>query len=289
MMFDLILTIIALTALIIATISDIKTKEIPDYLSYSIIAIALFIRLVYSLLRSDYNLIISPLIILFVMYALGSLMFYTRQWGGGDTKLLIALSAIFATNIRLFEFTKLNNIPYIITFIFNILIAGSIYSLIYIFILAIKNRKNFIENYRKISKDKKIITIKWIVFISLLITVLLSVIFGQIMIIYIFSTLVLVIFFYISLIAKSVENTCMFKLIPVNKLVEGDWIAKQVRYKNKILASPKDLYVTKKQIQLLKKYKIKKVLIKDGIAFAPAFLIGTIITLTLGNLLFWII
>ena len=97
-MFYILLAAIALIALIIASISDIKTKEIPDYLSYSALALALFIRLIYSLLTGNYILIIYALIAALLAYLIGLLMFYARIWGGGDVKLLIALSVYLPTN-----------------------------------------------------------------------------------------------------------------------------------------------------------------------------------------------
>ena len=203
-MFDLIITIIALITLIIATISDIKTKEIPDYLNYSVIALALVLRLIYSLFTSNYSLIIYALITLVIMYALGSLMSYTRQWGGGDTKILIALSVLFSTKIQIFEFTRLGNFPYIITFIFNLLLAGSVYSIIYMLILAIKNRNKFMKSYKEISIEKNMIILKIIVFILALTIIISSIFFDQIILTML--ALFIILYFYIFLLAKIVEK-----------------------------------------------------------------------------------
>ncbi|GIU69536.1 MAG: hypothetical protein KatS3mg002_0772 [Candidatus Woesearchaeota archaeon] len=47
----------------------------------------------------------------------------------------------------------------------------------------------------------------------------------------------------------------------------------------KYITGPKDLGISKEQIELLKKSKIKKVLVKEGIPFIPAFLIAFILTM----------
>ena len=66
-------------------------------------------------------------------------------------------------------------------------------------------------------------------------------------------------------------------------------ISEDVIVKGKLICSKKDLELTKKQIQNLKKNKIKRLLVKEGIPFVPSFLIGLLISLIWGNLLFYII
>jgi len=80
-------------------------------------------------------------------------------------------------------------------------------------------------------------------------------------------------------ILKSVEECCMIKDIPVKNLREGDWIIKDIFIKGKKIYNCKSIGVERKQIDLLLKAKIKKVTIKEGFAFAPAFLLGVIISL----------
>ncbi len=76
-------------------------------------------------------------------------------------------------------------------------------------------------------------------------------------------------------------------------MTEGDWIAKEIKYKGKVITGPKDLGIEKKQINKLKRLfklnKIRKVLIKEGIPFVPSFLAGWIITVVWGSVLGMII
>ena len=96
--------------------------------------------------------------------------------------------------------------------------------------------------------------------------------------------------FYLWLGVKAVENSCMLKYVSPEKLTEGDWIAKDIKIGGKYIAGPKDLGIEKKQIkklmELYKKRKVKKVLIKEGIPFVPSFLIAFILTIIFGNLMF---
>ena len=64
------------------------------------------------------------------------------------------------------------------------------------------------------------------------------------------------------------------------ELVEGDWVAKNYYDKNrKLICSKRDPGLTYKQIQRLKKNNIKKVLVKEGIPFVPAFFFGFLLTI----------
>ena len=85
----------------------------------------------------------------------------------------------------------------------------------------------------------------------------------------------------------------MYKLVEPSRLTEGDWIAKNVLYKGKVITGPKDLGIAKKQIALLKKLyrenKVKKILVKEGIPFVPSFFLGWITTLVIGNILNFIV
>jgi hypothetical protein len=85
----------------------------------------------------------------------------------------------------------------------------------------------------------------------------------------------------------------MYKRITPDKLTEGDWIANNIKIDGKYISGPKDLGIEKKQINQLidlwKKGKIKKVLIKEGMPFIPSFFIAFIITLIYGNLFIFFI
>ena len=87
-------------------------------------------------------------------------------------------------------------------------------------------------------------------------------------------------------ILKNVEDSCMFKTVNINQLTEGDWIAKDVKIKNKIIISRKVFGLNQDHIKKLKQYQIKKVIIKEGMPFVPGFLFGFIITIIFGNIIF---
>jgi len=71
----------------------------------------------------------------------------------------------------------------------------------------------------------------------------------------------------------------MFQIIPVSQLKEGDWLFENLK-KGKFFMKAKWEGLSSKDIQLIKK-KFKKVKIKQGIPFVPAFLIGFILFILL--------
>ena len=71
-------------------------------------------------------------------------------------------------------------------------------------------------------------------------------------------------------------------------LVSRYMITKDIKINGKIIYNSKSIGIEKKQIEILIKSNIKRVTVKEGFAFAPAFLIGVIISLILKEIvLFW--
>ncbi len=267
---DILLVILAFLGLSISSIVDIKTREIPNWTNFSMIAIALAIRLIHSLIASDWFYILYGLLGFILMFVLGNLMYYTRQWGGGDSKLLFAIGAIFGT--KPYFFTDFP-IPFLAVLFIAILISGFFYSFIYSSILAVKYRKKFLNEIREIISSYKKIR-----FISTTIAILiaiLSLFVPPILKPFILSLSAVLIFAtYWIIFAKAIEKSCLVKSIPISKLTEGEWIVDE-KLKEKFKISK--LGIEKSQIEQLKEANIKEVLIKEGIPFAPSFLLALII------------
>src|SRR3989338_11546723 len=143
MIIDYIFVFTALIWLIFASISDIKTREVPDWLNFSLILIALALKSIQSIIAKDISIILYALAALAVFLLLANLMYFTKQWGGGDAKLVIGLGIIFTQYPSEFlnYFNPKLTIPFAITFVVNILFIGAVYGIIWSAILAIKNYK----------------------------------------------------------------------------------------------------------------------------------------------------
>ncbi len=291
MIIELILVFLGLIGLIIAVYSDFKTTEIPDWLSYSLIITAISLRAFNSLAYNNLLYIKIAVINLIIFFIIGNIMFYSKQWGGGDVKLLMALSVIFATypEFLLKFFSPILDINFPLIIFINTLMVGCIYSMILTIYKSIKNRKEFLKQFKtylvKTSSLRKIVLILSILLIIL--SIIITNIYLKIIIF--FSSLSILFLLYSWIYLKSVEKSCMYKVMKLNELREGDWITKDI-YKNKNLILKIPRYgITKQGINLLKKYKINEVEIKQGIIFTPSFLIATILSLIFGDLLAYII
>src|SRR3989344_4587070 len=158
-MIDLILFILGLSALILATAFDIKTREIPNWLSYTFIGLAFAANLIYSVLENDYQIILRSFLGFAFFFIIGNVMYYTQQWGGGDAKLVMGLGAAFYTypKFLLDYFSPNLSLPFTFTLFINILIIGSVYSIVWALYLMYKHFDQFTKGIKiKLRKTRKI-------------------------------------------------------------------------------------------------------------------------------------
>lgn len=284
-MLDLILVFVVLIWLIFASICDMKTTEVPNWISFSLIAFGSFIVLVNMVEKNSFNPLIIPGISFLAALAISLLLYYTKQWGGGDAKLLMGLGIVFAVYPKslLTYFNPNLDLPLFAIFLINTILAGVVYSIVYSFFLIQKNLKDFKPEFHKGAKR---FTLLRIISLTLaVIFVLLWIVLDQLYLLFVaLLSCMVVIFIYLTALTKSIEKVCMVVNIPPNKLQEGDWILKDVKKDNKIIYSHKEFGVSKEQIKELKHHNIKEVTIKKGIPFVPSFLLGAILTYTLGNI-----
>ncbi|MBW2982114.1 A24 family peptidase [Candidatus Woesearchaeota archaeon] len=282
MIIDFVLLGIAFVALMIGSITDIRTREVPDWINFGLIFAGIGIRALYSLFTFDWIVLINGLIGLGVFVAIAYIMFYIGFWGGGDSKMLMGLGALIGLPLAL------RPLPLIIVFFINTILAGAVYGLFYTIGLAIKNRKRFIKEFMKIIYNEKIRKIRRIVLIALILLIILTLFLAKDilkLVLFIFIIIVYISIYMIFFI-KAVELSSMFKYVEPKELTEGDWIAHNYYIDGERICGPKDLGIDKKQIRKLislkRKGKIKKIKIKEGIPFVPSFLIAFIISLIWG-------
>ena len=283
---DIILIIIAIIVLLFACITDLKIKEVPDWLSYGLIFSAFSIRLIASITYNNYLYFIYAIIGFSAMFILGTLFYYTRQWGGGDTKLLMGLGVVFASKPY---FTPDNKIPFLAILLFNILIIGAFYGIIWSLFLMFKNWERFRIRFKIRLKNQtvklweKIIAVT--VFMNIAIMFILKDNFTRMALIILNGLIIVYLYLWIAI--RSIESLSMYKTIAIEKLREGDWIAKNI-HKNEKLIYERNSGISKEGIEKLIKANIKKITIKEGIPFVPPFLLGLILSIITGKILFLI-
>ena len=284
MIIDILLITLGLAGLIFASVTDLKTREVPDWLNFSLISIGFALRLIHSLTYNDWPFFLYALLGFSVMFIVGNLMYYLKQWGGGDTKLLMALGVIFATSPK-FLTQRLDSLPFLLILFINIILAGAVYGLIYSIYLALKNKRKFTREIKNLlPKYKKYRNI------SLLLSLLLIIagIFIKIKLIklsLLMLALLVLIYLYAYIFIRAIENSCMLKVISAKDLTPGDWVISQ-----KLISRFKisNLGIEESQIEAIKKSNIKQLIVKEGIPFVPSFLLGTLLSLILGNIFYFL-
>ena len=253
---------LALIYTLFATLQDLKSREVANWLNFSFIAFALSYRTFYSLTTNNPQFLILGLLGFIIFFILANALYYGNAFAGGDAKLLMAFGIIL-------PYTSYLSLLYLSgIFIFALLLVGGIYTIIISFFVALKNKKKFKNSFKGFYKEYKLITLlSTIIFIFLLIYSRLQLPF-----------ILLSLFFLIPLIyiyTKAIDK-CMIILQKPTKLTEGDWILNNIKINSKITIKKTVHGLTLKDIEILKKHN-KSILIKQGIPFIPAFLITLII------------
>ncbi len=268
---------IALIVLIIASYTDFRKREVPDWLNYGLIFAGVGISGIASIVFYDYHYILYSLTGLALGIAIALGMFYAGQWGGGDSKLLMGLGALIGLTFSINAFY--------VSFLVNIFMVGAVYGFVWSIVLVFRNWKNFTVAFKKLWNERKNRIARFSLTALLLILIVLSIAVKELAIALIGTGLLVILGYFLFIIAKTVEACCMFKWISASKLVEGDWIAEAVYVGKKKIVGVKRLGLDAKDVELLHKLKNKKVLVKEGIPFVPAFLLAFIFTYFWGNIL----
>jgi len=275
-MWDLILIVITLIVLLIASYSDLRTREVPDWLSYSLIFGALGIRLIFSLNTFDWSILLNGAIGLAVCIALAYLFYYSGQWGGGDSKLLMGMGAVIGI-----EWPLSNASLNLLWFFLALLFLGSIYGLVWMGGISVVKRKNFVPIWKnKQNKQRGLFIFALACSLALLGLILLS------PALWFFSLLPIGLYYLFSFVS-AVEDSCFYNKVSPEKLVEGDWLGEAVKIGDKTIVVRKTLEAgdVSRLKQLFRDGKLKWVTIKEGVPFVPSFLFAYLALFFLDKLL----
>lgn len=265
---EIFLIILGLIYLIVASIQDLRKREVWNWLSFSLIAFALAYRAFYAVVNLDIMFFVYGLIGLLMFVGLGYLFYYARVFAGGDAKLLMAMGVVLPVSGFLFY-----NLIIFGIFIMLLLFAGSLWGLGWSFVLVLRNKKNFLSEFSKqIDKYKKFV---WVLLIFSLLLISAPIILNDI----IFALFPIIVFLLplLYVYGKTIENSCMIAELKASQLTVGDWLYEKVKIGKKTI-KPYWEGLSEDEVKLLRKYK-GKIKIKQGIPFVPGFLIAFIFLL----------
>ncbi|MFA6460627.1 MAG: A24 family peptidase [Candidatus Woesearchaeota archaeon] len=277
MLIEVVLSVVTLFALVVASYCDLKWREVPDWLSYGLIFSGLGIRTIFSLSSGDWNILLSGALGFGVFFLFACILYYSHQWGGGDSKLLMGMGGIIGITYPL-----TNSSLDLFWFFLALLSLGAIYGLVWIVGLSIKQRKKFLPEFKKNFNEHRKLQL-WLVIISVLLLILflvgLKYGFSFIWPIILFPLVV----FYLFLYVTTVENSCFILKRKISDLTEGDWLAEEVKLKDKTIMKKKTLEKEDldQLLKLNKENKLEFVMVREGVPFVPSFLLGYVALLIL--------
>ncbi|MEM7815797.1 MAG: hypothetical protein QXN71_01620 [Candidatus Aenigmatarchaeota archaeon] len=257
---------------------DLKTTEFPDWLPYSIILAAISIRAAFSWFMGDWRILLSSIVVGCLFLGFGLLLSILKQWGDGDAWLLGSRGFLFPGYSGFQEKEIFIDFP--VVTLFNFFLLSFFYLVAYSVALGLKHRKVLHKFKGEISKDCRSLLVLIVFFaaicfgaafyLSLGVGIPLERMTNLLSLPFLFA-FVLVFIRY----GRFVEKNLFRKKIPVSKLKPGDVLANE-RWKG----------LTERQIRILRK-KGGHVWIKEGVRFAPVFIINLYVTLFFGSLL-WV-
>ncbi len=300
---EYILLSVGVIGLIIGSITDIKKREVADSVNYFLIFSGLGLRLIHSLDSENWSFFLYGLLGFGVFLALAYAMFLTGQWGGGDSKMLMAMGALFATYptflYAYFE-PQLFGLPLLLAFWMNLLLVGAVYGLLWTLGIGLFHLSDLRSSWKKWMSHPSIRKVMLLTHVFALVVLIVGFLayrfteMGYAMVLALAFSVMVLGFFYLFILVKSVENACMYRLVRPDQLVEGDWPFDDIKVEGKVVFSTdKRIGLETKDIAMLRRFqkqdKIDKIKVKHGVPFVPSFLLSLIVTFSYGNLMLMLI
>ena len=266
------LIFLAIVWMISAVIQDFRKREVANWWNFSFIVFVLAYRFFLSVEAWNYAYLLWGLVGLLVGFILSNAFYYARMFAGGDAKLLMAIGTILPLSLS----WKIN-LEILFWFVALFLVGGAIYGLIYSIIISFINFRKFKKRFVVYLKRYNLVNL--FAFSVSMLLILISIFLKNFynfppFLIISFALLIFIsplLFFY----AKSIEDTCMNRLVSVNFLTIGDWLVKPVKA-GRIKIRPDWEGLSEEDLKKIQKNVRGKILVKYGIPFTPSFLIGFI-------------
>lgn len=273
-LLGLILLVLGVVGFGLAAYWDLKTTEFPDWLPYVMIIIALALRGVFAFIYADAWIFLWSLLIGSAFLGFGLLMYYCRQWGDGDAWLLGVMGFLFPNATG---FAVVTVFPFPLTLIFNFFFISFFYLLVYSIALGMKNPKMTAVFFRTLRGELKGMLMVIVIFSALCAGLGLFVVFtynipSTFFLYLVMFPILLVAIMLFARYGKFVEKELFKRQIDAKKIREGD-VPIDGRWRSLSEAEVRSI-----------RARGGKIWIKEGVRFAPAFLITLLFTMLYGGI-----
>lgn len=119
----------------VAAVMDLRTTEVPDYVSYAIAAVGLAAHAGMSVQAGDMMPLAWSIGTGVSLFALGWLLYVVGAWGGADAFVMGAIGFALPTLPTGFAPMHVAPWPFALTLLLNILVVGSVYVLVFAIVM----------------------------------------------------------------------------------------------------------------------------------------------------------
>ena len=290
-MFEYIILAIALIGTGLAGWQDFKTTGVEDKYAVFMGLGGILIYFINSYLTGIWTGFYQSLIVGSAFLIFGYLMYYSHQWGEADVLILGALGFLIPTSLSIFVHSLA--FPYYpILFLATVFIIGGVYSILYSFWVAFRT-DDFFKNLsdRLVSYSGTFLNLTVAIFIISIfslgyvmnnLNVYIDLITRQFVLMYMFfiAGFVLIAF------SKTIDKFAFRKQVDTSDLIEGDVLAENIvisddKYSKK-LDGKLFIGLEADDIKIIRQIR-KKVWVKEGIPFVPAFFFSVVFMWLFGN------
>jgi hypothetical protein len=270
MMFEILYILTALAGTFGIALWDLKTSDVSDKACYFMIGLGISLHLIETYYIGDVSILYSMLMSVGAFLLIGSLMYYTGQWGDGDAAVLVAIGALLPT-------IPSPLMPFALSYFINLSVIGAIYSIIYALIIAQRNGA-----YRLFRKSLYLNrgTLFWLTGLIAMTAVTMIIFFPSLIMLLAlppFFVVTALLYFFI----KAIDSSFRRKML-ASKLKEGDVIADSIPQLG--IVGKRITGLTMAQVSKIKRMR-RYVTVIDGIRYTPAFFISLLYTLLFGSVL----
>lgn len=283
-MFGMVFLIVAFVGSALAAFFDLKTTEIPDKIPYAMMVFGIVGHAIESYLTWSYWPVLLSMITGLSFLGFGFLLYFFGQWGGGDAKLLSAIGFLVSgvsprSRVTLF-------FPFQVSFFFNLFLVGAVYMILYALTISFINRKIwsvFLQDLK--ANAKMILTFNLSSILSIFLLGVVSIEYlnllssSDLVSLGLITMLMTVGLFFLWKFVKVVEDVGFKKRIPISKLKIGDVLVDSKVWEG----------ITEEELKKIRKSGKKYVWIKEGVRFAPAFLLALLFTAFFGDAIGWFV
>ncbi len=277
--------VVALGFLVVSSLEDLKTGEIPERYSFGLGAVVVVIAAAGAWAYRDVMILLEPLALGILYFAVGYVLYFFGQWGGGDVKLTASLGVVFGYLDAIgYPWPAATFLPYQATYFINLAVLATPYVIVYTLLMGFEQPRLFAKFGNTLRRRPRLVLLIGASFVPLLTAMHTEAyVLAQI---YLFIPLLVVASIYM----KVVEAEAMQKRIPVADLREGDIVAEDVVGADEVLARKREIEgVTQEQVDKIQALAAQgrlpdQVTVKWGVKFAPVLLFSFVATYWTGNL-----